>query len=69
MTREEAVHLAQQILDGTITSEAEVDAALDALYLGLRCPHIVNYIYWDFAPELSADKIVDRAMSYQPFAL
>lgn len=38
MARGEAVHLVQQILDGTITSEAEVDAALDAVYLGLRCP-------------------------------
>lgn len=28
-----------------------------------------DYIYWDFDPELSAEKIVDRAMSYEPFAL
>ncbi|MFJ7205265.1 e9imm peptide [Streptomyces sp. NPDC098789] len=69
MTREEAIHLVQQILDGTLTTESEVDAALESLHVGLRCPHIANYIYWDFDPDLTAEKVVNRALSYEPIAL
>ncbi|MEU9720535.1 e9imm peptide [Streptomyces sp. NPDC047976] len=69
MTREEAVALVTCLLDGSITDESDTDTALTTLEVGLRCPHIRNYIYWDFDPELSAEKVVDRAMSYKPFAL
>lgn len=55
-------------MDGSITDEA-ADATLDALKEGLRCPHVSDYIFWDFDPELSAEKIVDRALVYKPFAL
>ncbi|MFJ1564522.1 e9imm peptide [Streptomyces erythrochromogenes] len=69
MTREEAVELAQRLMDGSITDEAETDAALGTLRTRLGCPHISNYIYWDFDPGLSAEKVVDRALTYEPFAL
>ncbi|WP_257153708.1 e9imm peptide [Streptomyces lunaelactis] len=69
MTRDEAVALVARLMDGSITDGGEADAALDALKAGLGCPHISDYIYWDFDPELSAEKIVDRAMAYEPFAL
>ncbi|MFF4497343.1 e9imm peptide [Streptomyces sp. NPDC001546] len=69
MTREEAVALVTCLMDGSITDESEADAALATLTSGLRCPHISDYIYWDFEPELNAEKIVDRAMAYKPFAL
>ncbi|MEV8531001.1 e9imm peptide [Streptomyces sp. NPDC051211] len=69
MTRDEAVRLVQQLMDGSITDEAEAGTALAAPTLGLSCPHITDYIYWDFDPELSAEKVVDRAMTYKPFAL
>ncbi|KOU79350.1 hypothetical protein ADK94_32415 [Streptomyces sp. XY593] len=69
MTRDEAIKLVQHLMDGSITNEAEASAALESLKLGLRCPHISNYIFWDFAPGLTADKVVDRALAYEPFAL
>ncbi|MFD4922041.1 e9imm peptide [Streptomyces goshikiensis] len=69
MTREEAIHLVQQVLDGTLTTESEVEAALEALHVGLRCPHIANYIYWDFDRDLTAAKVVTRALAYKPIAL
>ncbi|MEU3665523.1 e9imm peptide [Streptomyces virginiae] len=69
MTRDEAVKLVQRLMDGSITDEAEADAALESLKVGLRCPPITNYIFWDFAPNLSAEKVVDRALAYEPFAL
>ncbi|MGW7099050.1 e9imm peptide [Streptomyces sp. NPDC054838] len=69
MTRDEAVGLVARLMDGSITGEAEADATVDALRVTLRCPHISDYIYWDFDPNLSAEKVVDRAMAYEPFAL
>ncbi|KOU84764.1 MULTISPECIES: hypothetical protein [unclassified Streptomyces] len=69
MTRDEAVELVQHLMDGSITDDAEADAALESLKVGLRCPHISNYIFWDFDPALTADKVVDRALAYEPFAL
>ncbi|MCX5586791.1 e9imm peptide [Streptomyces erythrochromogenes] len=69
MTRDEAVELAQRLMDGSITDETEADAALESLKVGLRCPNITNYIFWDFDPDLSAEKVVDRALAYKPFAL
>ncbi|MEW5529952.1 e9imm peptide [Streptomyces virginiae] len=69
MTRDEAVELVQRLMDGSITDEAEADAALESLKVGLRCPHITDYIFWDFTPDLSAEKVVDRALAYKPFAL
>ncbi|MEU6398627.1 e9imm peptide [Streptomyces cinnamoneus] len=69
MTRDEAVELVQRLMVGSITDEAEADAALESLKVGLGCPRITNYIFWDFDPDLTADKVVDRALTYEPFAL
>lgn len=69
MSRDEALPLVQRLLGGDITSEAEGDEILDALCRGLACPHLSDYICWDFEPDLSADKIVDRALTYKPIAL
>ncbi|MEV0745812.1 e9imm peptide [Streptomyces sp. NPDC050273] len=69
MSRDQALPLVQRLLDGDIASEAEGDEILDALCCGLGCPHISDYIYWDFDPALSADKIIDRALAYKPIAL
>ncbi|MFD6874721.1 MULTISPECIES: hypothetical protein [unclassified Streptomyces] len=65
MTHDAAVALVDRLLDGSITDEAEAEAALETLKVELRCPHI----YCDFAPELSAEKIMNRVMAYKPFAL
>ncbi|MFD7259638.1 e9imm peptide [Streptomyces sp. NPDC059874] len=69
MTRDEAVQLIQRLMDGSIPDEAEADAAVDSLEVGLRCPHLSAYIFWDFDPDLRAEKVVDRALAYKPFAL
>ncbi|MET7837606.1 e9imm peptide [Streptomyces sp. NPDC005356] len=69
MTRDEAVVLVQGLMDGSITDKSEVAAALETLKAGPSCPHISNYIYWDFDPEPSAEKVVDRAIAYEPFVL
>ncbi|MGW5418962.1 e9imm peptide [Streptomyces sp. NPDC003943] len=50
-------------------AEGESSKILAALERGLACPHISNYIFWDFDPELTAEKVVDRALAYKPIAL
>ncbi|MFE2232168.1 e9imm peptide [Streptomyces sp. NPDC059442] len=68
MTREEAIPLVQRLMSGE-TPEDESSEILAALERGLACPHISNYIFWDFDPELTAEKVVDRALAYKPIAL
>ncbi|MCX2179610.1 e9imm peptide [Streptomyces sp. SKN60] len=68
MSREEAISLVQRLMNGE-TSEQEGDDILDDLERGLVCPHISDYIFWDFDPELTAEKVVDRALAYKPIAL
>ncbi|WP_412697200.1 e9imm peptide [Streptomyces atacamensis] len=69
MTREEALPLVQRLIDGDYTDEAEGNTLLEALERGLACPHIGGYIFWDLDPELTAAKVVDKALAYQPIAL
>ncbi|GAA3396083.1 hypothetical protein GCM10017752_48470 [Streptomyces roseoviridis] len=47
MSREEAIPLVQPLMNGE-TSEDEGDDILDDLRRGLACPHISDYIFWDF---------------------
>ncbi|MEV4334083.1 e9imm peptide [Streptomyces sp. NPDC049597] len=69
MSREEAIPLVECLMNGGTDDEAKDDAIMEALERGLACPHIGNYIFWDFDQELSAAKIVDRALAYKPIAL
>ncbi|MEU3074561.1 e9imm peptide [Streptomyces laurentii] len=50
-------------------SEEESSKILAALERGLACPHIIDYIFWSFDPDLTPEKVVDRAMAYKPIAL
>ncbi|MFB7977187.1 e9imm peptide [Streptomyces vinaceus] len=70
MTSEHAVHLVQLLMDGGTASEAEDDSIVEALQRGLRCPHIIDYIFHPGpGPEPTAEQVVDRAMAYRPIAL
>jgi hypothetical protein len=69
MSREEAIHLVQQLMDADYDDEAEANELVAALERGLVCPPISDYIFWDFDPQLTAQKVVDRALAYEPFAM
>ncbi|WP_328377408.1 e9imm peptide [Streptomyces sp. NBC_00440] len=69
MSREEAVRLARRLMEADIATEAGADELLDALARGLACPHVADYIFWDFNPNLPAERVVDRALAYRPIAL
>ncbi|MEV4938898.1 e9imm peptide [Streptomyces zaomyceticus] len=68
MSREEAISLVQRLLNPE-TPDEESTEILEALLRGLACPHISDYVYWGPDPESTAEKIVDRAMTYKPIAL
>ncbi|MEU1118782.1 MULTISPECIES: e9imm peptide [unclassified Streptomyces] len=69
MSRDEAVRLVRRLMDGAYADEAEGDAMMCALRHGTGCPHISDYIFWDHDPELTAEKVVDWALAYEPVAL
>ncbi|MEV5816234.1 e9imm peptide [Streptomyces mutabilis] len=69
MNRDEAVGLVQRLMDGSYADDSECDVMITALERGTGCPHISDYISWASEPEPTAEKIVDRALAYQPFAL
>ncbi|MEU9618153.1 e9imm peptide [Streptomyces sp. NPDC048155] len=69
MSREEAIPLAQRLMEADTATEVEADEILDALQRGLTCPHVSDYIFWSSAPDLTAEKVVDRAMAYKAIAL
>ncbi|MFF5766845.1 e9imm peptide [Streptomyces tanashiensis] len=68
MSREEAIPLVQRLMDAA-ASEDESSEILANLQRGLACLYISDYIFWDPDPELTAEKVVDRALAYKPIAL
>ncbi|MFF5535286.1 e9imm peptide [Streptomyces cinerochromogenes] len=69
MSREEGILLVQRLMDADYADETEADQLIAALKRGLGCPHISDYVFWDFDPQLTAERVVDRALAYEPFAL
>ncbi|MET7383265.1 e9imm peptide [Streptomyces sp. NPDC005526] len=67
--RDQAISLVRRLLNGDTADDAEASELLAALERGLGCPHISDYIFWDYDPALTAEKVVDRAMAYKPIAL
>lgn len=68
MTRGEAIPLVERLM-APETPEEESSQILATLERGLACPHISDYIFWDPAPELTPEKVVDRVMAYKPIVL
>ncbi|MFE7713306.1 e9imm peptide [Streptomyces sp. NPDC057486] len=68
MTREQAIPLVERLMSPE-TPEEEFSEILASLERGLACPHILNYAFWDPDPELTPEKVVDRALAYKPIAL
>ncbi|MCC5481241.1 e9imm peptide [Streptomyces barringtoniae] len=71
MSRAEAVALVQRIMQADYASNDEVDGWLDRLDRALACPsgHVSGLIFWPAERELSADEVVDQALTYRPITL
>lgn len=65
MTREELIKLVEEIMmwEGT---EEELTKKLDILKKNVPHPNPINLIYWD---DLTAEEVVDKALSYKPIQL
>ncbi|MEU6228011.1 e9imm peptide [Streptomyces sp. NPDC047042] len=71
MTRAEAVALVQRVMDAGCASDDDVAGWLDRLGRTLACPsgHVSALIFWPPERDLSADEVVDQALTYRPIAL
>ncbi|MFG3259194.1 SMI1/KNR4 family protein [Streptomyces sp. NPDC048172] len=65
--REEMVTLVRALAEAR-TTEAEADAAVDALEARVPHPAVTDLIFHQ-DPPLTAEEVVDRAMAYRPVAL
>ncbi|MGW3911127.1 e9imm peptide [Streptomyces sp. NPDC005070] len=71
MSRAKAVALVQQIVQADYASDDEMGGWLDRLDRALACPsgYVSDLIFWPPERDLSADEVVDQALSYQPIDL
>jgi hypothetical protein len=68
-SRDQLVTLVQSIMN-VEGSEEEHHAKLEYLRATVSDPHVVDYIYWPpDLKEMSAEEVVERALSYKPIEL
>ena len=69
MNRDELVELVEKIRSGSGT-EAQEDVWVAELKAAVTDPHVVDNIFWDTSPRpLTAEQIVDRALTHRPVEL
>lgn len=75
--RERAVELVELLMDAAGLDDAQVDAAMEELESLVPDPNVSDLIFWPqhhgasrglTQDELTAERIVEVAMSYRPFA-
>jgi len=69
MTRTELIELAEKIQNAAGATQAENDQLLDLFLANVPDPNAGNYFFELEHDELSAQQIVDKALSYKPFQL
>lgn len=70
LTREQMITLVDRVMRADLP-EAEYGPAQEALTRSTGNPHVFNLIFWpaDGQENLSAEEIVDEALSYRPIEL
>ncbi|MDR1091735.1 MAG: bacteriocin immunity protein [Prevotella sp.] len=66
MTRDELIKLVNEIMNVQGKSEKQIDELIDILMKNVPHPAVTDLIYWD---NLTAEEIVDKALSYKPIQL
>jgi hypothetical protein len=66
-SREELIHIVQQLIDATLPEEEE-DRLLEELKASVLHPRVSNLIYYS-DPQLTAEEVVDQALAYRPIEL
>ncbi len=67
LSKNELIELVQKIMEVSGTEE-EQDQMLILLEQNVPDPEVSNLIYWH-TPELSAEEVVDKALSYKAIQL
>ncbi|MGQ4389578.1 bacteriocin immunity protein [Streptomyces sp. SAS_270] len=66
-TRAELIQMVQQLIDATLPEDEE-DALVEELKKSVLHPRVTDLIYYS-DPELTAEEVVDQALSYRPIEL
>jgi hypothetical protein len=66
MTRDELIKLVNEIMNVQGKSEEQIDELIDILIKNVPHPAVTDLIYWN---NLTAEEIVDKALSYKPIQL
>ncbi|TAJ06841.1 bacteriocin immunity protein [Marinilabiliaceae bacterium JC017] len=66
MTRDELIKLVREIMNVKGKTEEQINELIDKLEKNVPHPSVTDLIYYD---DLSAEEIVDKALSYRPFQL
>ena len=66
MTRDELIELVVTIKSVGDRTEEEIDQLIDQLERNVPHPEVSDLIYYD---DLTAEEIVDKALSYKPIQL
>lgn len=64
LNREELITLVQKIKDCNVPEQEQRDM-IHLLRTSVADPKVTDYIFW-FEPALSAEKIIDKALTYKP---
>lgn len=66
-SREELIHMVQQLIDAHLPEEEE-DQLVEVLKSSVLHPRITDLIYYN-TPKLTAEEVVDRALTYRSIEL
>jgi hypothetical protein len=66
MTRDELIKLVREITNVQGKTEEQINGLIDILVKNVPHPAVTDLIYWD---NLTAEEIVDKALSYKPIQL
>ena len=66
MNKDELIDLVRKIKAGAFITEEAEDEAVELLERNVPDPNVSNLIYWD---DLTAEEVVERALSYKPIQL
>ena len=66
-SREELIQMVQRLIDANLPEEEE-DRLVDELKASVLHPRITDLIYYS-TPKLTAEEVVEKALSYRPIEL
>jgi len=66
--KERVLDAIRKVMNNTCTNEENVEL-MNFIEQSVVDPSISDYIFWDFADNITPESILDRALAYQPIQL